>query len=614
MDDTDCLTPLDPADAAAGRPGGAARAWSSRFRCPTPRCAPRSRRLRPRPARTPGRAAVLLVPRLDGKYSGFGTVGVIEQVGRLRGGEQAAVVRGSNGPGSAPAPPAPARRCGSRRPCWTTDQRRPRAARTGPGIQGDRGQHPAAAGCLPVRRLGAEHDRPGRAGRPGRLRRLPGQRAEGLAAGDRRRRRAAAQADRLEPGAPGRARRRRDDPQGRPGGHGQAAAGVPAAPAAGRDPQGTGRAERQDRPTEEQDYRARVEAADLPEKVAEAALAEVDKLERTSDQSPEVGWIRTWLDTVLELPWNDRTDDAYDIAERPGGAGRRPRRPGRREGADRRVPGRPAAPAGPWPGRDRWPAQRCGAGAGRTARGGQDLARRVGGPGDGPQLRPGSARRGAGRGRDPRPPADLRRRAARPDRPGDQGVRLDEPGGAAGRGRQARLGLPGRPDRGPARGARPGAEPHLPRPLPRGRTGPVRRAVPGHRQRARLDPGPVAGPDGTGQPGRLHRGREADHRPRSPAAPAAGAGRPAAGRGDHRRGRAAQAGGRVQPGSRRARAGAADRPDPAQGHRRRPRCPGADDAGDGRGRPTSRSTWAGRGTRRRPPNARRCRAWRPGWR
>jgi ATP-dependent Lon protease len=65
--------------------------------------------------------------------------------------------------------------------------------------------------------------------------------------------------------------------------------------------------------TEEQDYRARVEAADLPEKVREAALTEVDKLERTSDQSPEVGWIRTWLDTVLEIPWNTRTGDAYDI-------------------------------------------------------------------------------------------------------------------------------------------------------------------------------------------------------------------------------------------------------------------------------------------------------------
>ena len=65
--------------------------------------------------------------------------------------------------------------------------------------------------------------------------------------------------------------------------------------------------------TEEQDYRARVEEADLPEKVKQAALSEVDKLERTSDQSPEVGWIRTWLDTVLEMPWNERTEDTYDI-------------------------------------------------------------------------------------------------------------------------------------------------------------------------------------------------------------------------------------------------------------------------------------------------------------
>ena len=61
------------------------------------------------------------------------------------------------------------------------------------------------------------------------------------------------------------------------------------------------------------DYRARVEAADLPEKVREAALREVGKLERSSDQSPEGGWIRTWLDTVLDLPWNVTTEDATDL-------------------------------------------------------------------------------------------------------------------------------------------------------------------------------------------------------------------------------------------------------------------------------------------------------------
>jgi ATP-dependent Lon protease len=61
------------------------------------------------------------------------------------------------------------------------------------------------------------------------------------------------------------------------------------------------------------DYRARIEAADLPEKVREAALREVGKLERSSEQSPEGGWIRTWLDTVLDLPWNLTTEDSTDL-------------------------------------------------------------------------------------------------------------------------------------------------------------------------------------------------------------------------------------------------------------------------------------------------------------
>ncbi|WP_228824755.1 endopeptidase La [Nocardia blacklockiae] len=62
------------------------------------------------------------------------------------------------------------------------------------------------------------------------------------------------------------------------------------------------------------DYRTRVENADLPDKVREAALREVDRLERGSDQSPEAGWIRTWLDTVLDLPWTVKTEDSTDIS------------------------------------------------------------------------------------------------------------------------------------------------------------------------------------------------------------------------------------------------------------------------------------------------------------
>ena len=61
------------------------------------------------------------------------------------------------------------------------------------------------------------------------------------------------------------------------------------------------------------DHRARAEAADLPEKVREAVIREIDRLEATSEQSPEGGWIRTWLDTVLDLPWNVRTPDNDDV-------------------------------------------------------------------------------------------------------------------------------------------------------------------------------------------------------------------------------------------------------------------------------------------------------------
>jgi ATP-dependent Lon protease len=69
----------------------------------------------------------------------------------------------------------------------------------------------------------------------------------------------------------------------------------------------------EDEPDGADDYRSRVEKADLPDKVREAALREVGKLERGSDQSPEAGWIRTWLDTVLELPWSTRTTDSTDV-------------------------------------------------------------------------------------------------------------------------------------------------------------------------------------------------------------------------------------------------------------------------------------------------------------
>src|SRR4030081_3911740 len=62
-------------------------------------------------------------------------------------------------------------------------------------------------------------------------------------------------------------------------------------------------------------YRERVAKADMPEGVLTEVNRELDRLERTSEQNPEHGWIRTYLDWMLDIPWNVRSDDNYDLAE-----------------------------------------------------------------------------------------------------------------------------------------------------------------------------------------------------------------------------------------------------------------------------------------------------------
>src|SRR6266568_1595222 len=238
---------------------------------------------------------VLLVPRLGGKYSPVGTAGAVEQIGRLPSGEPAAVIRGlfrvkigvgTTGPGGAlwvegtmteEPPPSPrahelareyrgiAAAILQKRGAWqlvdvlqTLDD---------PSTLADSAGYATYLG-LDQRKELLETADPER-----RLERLVGWARDHLAEldvaetiqNDVREGMEKQQREFLLRQQLAAIRKELSELDGTPG-------------------------------SEEEDYRSRIEAAGLPEKAAEA------------------GWIRTWLDTVLEIPWNTRTDDAYDIA------------------------------------------------------------------------------------------------------------------------------------------------------------------------------------------------------------------------------------------------------------------------------------------------------------
>ena len=64
------------------------------------------------------------------------------------------------------------------------------------------------------------------------------------------------------------------------------------------------------------EYRERlaVVADDLSESTRDAIERELDRFERVGEQSQEGSWIRTWLDTVFDIPWSDRSEDNHDLA------------------------------------------------------------------------------------------------------------------------------------------------------------------------------------------------------------------------------------------------------------------------------------------------------------
>ena len=67
--------------------------------------------------------------------------------------------------------------------------------------------------------------------------------------------------------------------------------------------------------SEAEELRARLKEKSLPPEVMAKVRKEIDRLERTPAQSAEVGVLRSYVDWVLALPWNERSADHFDIEE-----------------------------------------------------------------------------------------------------------------------------------------------------------------------------------------------------------------------------------------------------------------------------------------------------------
>ncbi len=62
-----------------------------------------------------------------------------------------------------------------------------------------------------------------------------------------------------------------------------------------------------------EDYEAKLSKIKMPKEVKDKAMKEVERLSRTPSHSAEVGVIRTYLDWIVELPWDKETREKIDI-------------------------------------------------------------------------------------------------------------------------------------------------------------------------------------------------------------------------------------------------------------------------------------------------------------
>ncbi|MCG0239633.1 MAG: endopeptidase La [Firmicutes bacterium] len=71
--------------------------------------------------------------------------------------------------------------------------------------------------------------------------------------------------------------------------------------------------ERDDRATEAEEFRKKIEALGLPPEIHEKAMREVDRLEKMPPMAAEAVVVRNYLEWITSLPWNVETEDQMDL-------------------------------------------------------------------------------------------------------------------------------------------------------------------------------------------------------------------------------------------------------------------------------------------------------------
>lgn len=70
-----------------------------------------------------------------------------------------------------------------------------------------------------------------------------------------------------------------------------------------------------DEETDVQDFKKKIKATQMPAEVKKKVEQELNRFAKLSMHSPEHSYIRTWLETILEMPWNKRSKNNTSIKQ-----------------------------------------------------------------------------------------------------------------------------------------------------------------------------------------------------------------------------------------------------------------------------------------------------------